>query len=279
MKGRHNLMVFQLYLTASLLISSCSSVSNSAYNESITKTSEAADQLLLATHDLRAEISKKVDENPNSASQDFIVMVDEKSYEIEQIQTHLKQDGSNRSIVANQQAKFEKIRSYQHRLGNLSRDISTIHKSFEKELEKKLKSDIYFDTGSTQLSQTGISELKKIVFTDLNDIIMDWRKESHYQTHPLKIRLKITGHADLQGSTNLELRKKNNLAISEKRAEAVKSIINNYLLEIKTTQAIEIQIDSEGKGEEPPPGLLDVNLINNPERRACFISGYVIPIM
>lgn len=279
MKVRHNLLAFQLYLTASLLMSSCSSVSNSAYNESITKTSEAADQLLLATQDLRADISKKVDENPNSASRDFIVMVDGKSNEIEQIQAQIKQDGSNRSIVANQQAKFEKIRSYQHRLGNLSRDISTIHKSFEKELDKKLKSDIYFDTGSTQLSQTGISELKKIVFTDLNDIIMDWRKESHYQTHPLKIRLKITGHADLQGSTNLELRKKNNLAISEKRAEAVKSIINSYLIEIKASQPIEIQIDSEGKGEEPPPGLVDVSLINNPERRACFISGYVIPVM
>jgi outer membrane protein OmpA-like peptidoglycan-associated protein len=279
MKGRHNLLVFQLYLTASLLISSCSSVSNSAYTESITKTSEAADQLLLATHDLRAEISKKVDENPNSASQDFIVMVDGKSNEIEQIQTQIKQDVSNRSIVGNQQAKFEKIRSYQHRLGNLSRDISTIHKSFEKELDKKLKSDIYFDTGSAQLSQNGIAELKKIVFTDLNNIIMDWRKESLYQTHPLKIRLKITGHADLQGSTNLELRKKNNLSISEKRAEAVKSIVNSYLLEIKASQPIEIQIDSEGKGEEPPPGLVDVNLINNPERRACFISGYVIPIM
>jgi len=271
-------LIFIFSFSCQFFISSCSNPANLARTESIQKTSAAADELLLATSELRKEINQKIESNPNSSSEDFIALVDQKTKEIEEVKTQIDNLAPSRSFDSNKKKNFDKIRTYQQRLSNLSREVSAIHKSFEKELDKKLKSDVYFDTGSSIISKTGEEELKKIIANDFNTLITEWKNEEAYGNKPMKVKIKIIGYADLQGSPNIELRQNKNLAISKKRAESVKNIVGLYLEELKKKHQIQIQIEFEGKGEEAPPKLTDISLINNPDRRVCYISGYVIPV-
>jgi hypothetical protein len=86
------------------------------------------------------------------------------------------------------------------------------------------------------------------------------------------------GYADLQGSYNVDRRKSYNLSLSEMRAASVTEVINDYVQELEKNFSLLVEIKHEGKGEEPPPGLVDLEKVNNPDRRICTISSYVIPI-
>lgn len=281
MNNRTTLIVCYVVLILSFLIlESCSGPAQLARAESVQKTSAAADELLLATGDLRKEINQKLETNPNSSSEDLVVLVDKKTKEIEQVQAEVRSLAPKAPIELNQKKKFDKIRVHQQRLASISREIKAIHKSFEKELDKKLRSDVYFETGSTNVNAAGYMELKKVIFTDINSIISEWKKEEAFTNYPLKLKVKVVGYADLQGTSKLEVRQKNNLQISQKRADAVEKIIAEYMTEYQKENSAQIQIEMEsiGHGENPPPGLADLEMVNNPERRACFISCYVIPI-
>lgn len=272
------LKVIIVVFSTHLLFISCNSQYKASKAESVKKTAEAADELLLVTKGLREEINKKVETNPNSAAADFVPLVDKKTREIERTQTALRGMDDNKTIDINQKRTFSKIRSYQQKIGNLGREIRAINKSFEKELDKKLKSDVYFDTGSADIQNEGDAELRKIILTDISDMINEWRKEEVYKNKTLRVKIKVVGYADLQGPANIELRRNSNLALSEKRAESVKNSVMKYLEELNKSNDLDIQVESEGKGEVAPPGLTDEALINNPERRVCFISGYIIPV-
>jgi outer membrane protein OmpA-like peptidoglycan-associated protein len=260
------------------VLSACSQTYYQRRVESAEKLSDAADELLLATNELRREINQKVEENPNSSSEDFIVLVEQKSQEIERVQQRVEQLAPKRSFEVNQKKNFNKIRAYQQKLSSLSREVNAIYKSFEKELDKKLQSDVYFSTGSANISSAGSSGLEAFVFNEIESIIKEWSEEEAYRGHPKKVKIKVVGYADLQGSSNVEKRKQNNLELSEKRAESVMKTLDEFLDQLKSEYMLQVDIEHEGKGEEAPPGLTDMNRINNPDRRICIISSYVIPV-
>ncbi|NBC84218.1 MAG: OmpA family protein [Bacteroidetes bacterium] len=261
-----------------LFCTSCSKELYEERRESAEKTTAAAGELLMATSELRNEINKKVEENPNSSSEDFIDMVDKKEQEIQYVQKRVLDLKPKTTLDINQKRKFDKIRQYQQRLSSLSHEVSAIYKSFEKELDKKLQSDVYFHTGSANISNTGRLELKEFVYKEIQQIIKEWDQEEMYIDKPKKVKINVVGYADLQGSQNKSVRQKNNLQLSEKRAKEVKDIIESYLNELNSTYKLQIIIDHQGKGEELPPGVTDSHAVNNPDRRICIVSGYVIPV-
>jgi outer membrane protein OmpA-like peptidoglycan-associated protein len=284
-KQKHKPLIHQFIIRPILrglvlvfVMSACSKTYYQRRVESAEKLSEAADELLIATNELRREINQKVEENPNSSSEDFIVLVEQKSQEIERVQQRVEQLAPKRSFEVNQKKNFNKIRAYQQKLSTLSREVNAIYKSFEKELDKKLQSDVYFSTGSANISKAGEAGLKEFVFNDIESIINEWSKEEAYRGNPKKVKIKVVGYADLQGSANVDRRKQNNLTLSEKRAESVQNILDAHLDQLKSKYMLQVDIEHEGKGEESPPGLADVDKIDNPDRRICIISSYVIPV-
>ncbi|MGK7394693.1 MAG: OmpA family protein [Candidatus Cyclobacteriaceae bacterium M3_2C_046] len=263
------------------LLSGCNQQIYQQKQEAVSKTTQAADELLAASSQLKQKIEERVAENPNSSSEDFLEVVDQKIDEIEQIQQEVNRFTPNRSFALdNSQDKrdFEKIRQYQQKISLLSQEINAIYVSFDRELDKKLQSDVYFQTGSYQLSTQGKKELQLIVEGELKNMIQEWNQEKVYQDKPKKLKINIVGYADLQGSYNIDRRKSYNLSLSEKRAASVKEVIQEYLRALENDYALEVELQHEGKGEEPPPGLVDIEKVNNPDRRICTISSYVIPV-
>lgn len=265
----------------SFIFASCSKAIYEQKQEAVEKTSVAADELLEITQSLKEKIEDKVEKNPNSSSGDFIVVVDRKIEEIEDIQEEVEYFSPSRSLnISKKQDKrdFERIRRFQKKLGQLGQEVKAIYTSVDGQLDKTLESDVYFQTGHFYLSHEGKNQLNQLVYQELLQMIEAWNTEDIYQDKPKRLRIKIAGYADLQGSFNIKRRRKSNLILSEKRAESVKNILQKYLLPLKEKYNLELDLASEGKGEEPPPGLQDLTKINNPDRRICTISSYVIPI-
>jgi len=271
-------------ITSFLLLIAFSSCNPKIYQqkqEAVSKTAQAADELLVASAQLKQRIQERVEKNPNSSSEDFLEVVDKKIDEIEEIQQEVNQFAPNRSFAldnSKDQKDFERIRQYQQKISQLGQEINAIYVSFDRELDKKLQSDIYFKTGSYNLSQQGEKELKEIVEVDLKNMIEEWNKEEVYKNKMKKLKINVVGYADLQGSYNIERRKSFNLSLSEKRAASVREVIQKHLKSLENKHALNIELQHEGKGEEPPPGLADLDKVNNPDRRICTISSYVIPL-
>ncbi len=87
-----------------------------------------------------------------------------------------------------------------------------------------MKNDILFDTGSDALKSEGVVELNK-----MGDILAKYADD----------RVKIDGHTDSVGDA------KHNLALSERRAHAVKTILVSRGVQEK-------QIEVRGYGESKP---------------------------
>ncbi len=274
-----NILVLMIIING--LAISCSPKIYQQKQEAVSKTAQAADELLVASAQLKQRIQERVEKNPNSSSEDFLEVVDKKIDEIEEIQQEVNQFAPNRSFAldnSKDQEDFERIRQYQQKISQLGQEINAIYVSFDRELDKKLQSDIYFKTGSYNLSQQGEKELKEIVEVDLKNMIEEWNKEEVYKNKMKKLKINVVGYADLQGSYNIERRKSFNLSLSEKRAASVREVIQKHLKILENKHALNIELQHEGKGEEPPPGLADLDKVNNPDRRICTISSYVIPL-
>jgi len=269
----------QLYtILIILVLSGCSSHIQQSRQESATTTVVAADELLALTASLKAKIDEKVDENPNSSSADFVKVVDEKIEDVEYIQAQVRSIENRGGFSLTAKKDLDKIRFYQEKLTKLNHEIDAIHTSFERELDKKLRSDISFSTGNSILSKQGVQELKQLVNNEIKPLIVEWEAQPVYAKKLKKVRVTINGYADLQGSANEERRKEFNLLLSSKRAEAVAEIITRELNKLKQDHNIEIELTHAGRGEEPPPGIEDLTIRNNPNRRICIVSTYVIPV-
>lgn len=241
-------------------------------------TVNSADTLLALTAILKEKIEEKVEENPNSSSADFVSVVDDKMDEVEYIQGQVRSIKEKEGFNLTAKKDLDKIRFYQEKLTKLTREIGAINTSFDRELDKKLRSDVSFATGSADLNKPGQEELILLVNNEIKQLIKDWEVQSLYTKKVKKVRITINGYADLQGSANIERRKQYNLDLSAKRAKAVAEVVLQELNNLKGEHNIEIELTHAGRGEEPPPGIEDLTLRNNPNRRVCIVSTYVIPV-
>ena len=162
--------------------------------------------------------------------------------------------------------------------------IEPLKKMIEANKEvKKIGGDISFKVGSAELNQNGEREISKLVSSIQNDI-ESW--ESYLEDHNVnifkdsvfKLMIIVNGYADGQGDGNEENRKKKNLDLSQKRAQAVADEILNQVNKAEYDQEIIIDIEINGRGESYPPNLNDKGLKkNSPERRISRISMVVGP--
>ena len=162
--------------------------------------------------------------------------------------------------------------------------IEPLKKMIEANKEvKKIGGDISFNIGSAVLNKNGEKEISKLVTSIQNDI-ESW--ESYLKDHNVNIfkdsvfRLMIivNGYADGQGDGNEEKRKKKNLDLSQKRAQAVADEILDQVNNSEYDQEIIIDIEINGRGESYPPNLNDKDIKrNSPERRISRISMVVGP--
>ncbi len=261
-----------------LILSGCNSRIQQSRQVAADDTVEAANELLAITASLKEKIDTKVEDNPNSSSADFVKVVDDKMEEVEYIEGQMRSIKEKEGFSLTAKKDLDKIRFYQEKLTKLSHEIGAINTSFDRELDKKLKSDVSFSTGSAALSKQGEQELQKLVENEITQLITDWETQPVYAKNIKKVRVTINGYADLQGAADEERRKKSNLELSENRAEAVAQVLRRELNKLKEQHNIELELTHTGRGEEPPPGIEDHTLRNNPNRRICIVSTYVIPV-
>ena len=162
--------------------------------------------------------------------------------------------------------------------------IEPLKKMIEANKEvKKIGGDISFNVGSAVLNQNGEKEISKLVTSIQNDI-ESW--DSYLKDHNVNIfkdsvfRLMIivNGYADGQGDENEAKRKKENLELSQKRAQSVADELLKQFNKSKYDQEIIIDIEINGRGESYPPNLNDRDIKrNSPERRISRISMVVGP--
>ena len=138
-----------------------------------------------------------------------------------------------------------------------------------KEVEK-VRADTDFKTGSYTLSLNGKQSVQKIVDEIVADV-MKWRKyldhhnEEIFKTEKFKTKIVIHGFADLQGDS------KNNLELSEKRAESVETEIRSKLESISEKYNLYFDIEAVGLGETVPPGVIPNGKDDDPARRITTI--------
>jgi outer membrane protein OmpA-like peptidoglycan-associated protein len=268
------------YLNATfflILLTGCNTYIQQSRQVAADTTVDAASELLAATSSLKRKIKDKVDEHPNSSSADFIKVVDKKIDQLEFINEQVR-GIKEKDFSMTAKKDLDKIRFYQEKLSTLSTEIAAINTSFDRELDKKLKSDISFNTGSAILSEKGKQELVNLVENDIKKLIIEWESQPVYANKTKKVRVTVNGYADLQGTANEQERKTSNLKLSEKRAKAVANVLLQELNNLKNEHLVDIELTHSGRGEEPPPGIKDLTLRNNPNRRVCIMSTYVIPV-
>jgi outer membrane protein OmpA-like peptidoglycan-associated protein len=153
-------------------------------------------------------------------------------------------------------------------------------KPYEK-LKKKsvntLKSDLMFQTGKSQLSNVGITEIQKLT-NAIEDEIRDWKEyvddhnEQIFKNDQYKVTIQINGYADKQGDASY------NKKLSYERAKEVREVFIKDLKKITTKYGIRYSVNYEGKGEELPPNITNSPSQDDPKRRICVIYSVVGPL-
>ena len=142
---------------------------------------------------------------------------------------------------------------------------------------KTLSSDLSFKTGESELKMEGLNEIR-VFIRNIEDDIIDWKAyvDDHnneiFANDRFKITVQINGYADKQGS------KENNLKLSATRAEEVREAFIGELKKISKKYSIVYSVNFEGKGEELPPGAIDLGKDNDPKRRVCIITSVLGPM-
>jgi outer membrane protein OmpA-like peptidoglycan-associated protein len=142
---------------------------------------------------------------------------------------------------------------------------------------KKLESDYSFKTGSAELTIFGKRNITNFM-NKLHQEVANWKSDIKCGTAISKAQfsavIDIFGYADTQGSSDLVKRRRNNMELSERRAESVRK---ELLYQIRNETQIRFVINPYGKGESLPPGIFDNAEDDDPRRRISIMSGIVGP--
>ncbi len=206
----------------------------------------------------------------NNAIDDISVKVEQAYKEID------KQTGKKTKT------RLNNLRLKTEILSQAMQELKVVQIAVDKVVSEKLESDLSFDVGRSLLKESGKKEIDDMVH-NIKMQIQFWNEfpnneqPKKYADKVKKVVVSITGYADLQGSTNVEQRKKYNFELSNERANSVRVYFESKLTEIAKTEKLDIKLKAIGKGEEPPIGLKNTVKIDNPERRICVITLGVIP--
>ncbi len=162
--------------------------------------------------------------------------------------------------------------------------IEPLKKMIESNKEvKKIGGDISFNIGSSVLNKNGENEISKLILS-INEDIEGWKTylDDHnvniFRDSIFRLMIIVNGYADGQGEGTEEKRKKKNLELSQKRAQAVADEILKQVNRSDYEQEIIIDIEINGRGEKHPPNLTNEEVkVNSAERRISRVSMVIGP--
>lgn len=112
----------------------------------------------------------------------------------------------------------------------------------------------------------------RLLIKEIKEKVAAYRQDNGNK--PMVIQLNITGYADKQGyyyGQPEAQRQRQNLLLSQYRAKNVGLYLQRFL----KSQNIKVELKTEGRGEELPPGVTD-GPINDPSRRTCMANIQVV---
>jgi len=227
---------------------------------------------------MQTNINDNLKTNPNSTSAELLPTLLALKDSLQTIVNDIADKESQKKLDFNSMLDYSNLLN--EKLNRLTEKNVIVETAVRNTSEITLKSDISFVTGRYDLRTDGISVLK-IVVSEIEKKIIKWNtiKNGAYRYYPKKITVIVVGYADLQGASNINLRKKTNLDLSEKRSATVANFLNDELTRLKDNYNIEIRLINKGLGEELPPNIKDTWSIDNPNRRICLISTNVSLIL
>jgi outer membrane protein OmpA-like peptidoglycan-associated protein len=251
---------------------------------SATKSLEASKRILKkfyldtvtkAVETVKAEIKETTENDPDNPLKDFLPQLDEMLEYAERIQS------------GQEEVSLVKIRDY-------TEQTAHIVDSKQKFVEEKIESDISFDLGKYDLSETGKAALQRIV----NKIIASKEENlSQYSDKTVNIKITVIGHTDEVGfregtklvkalingfedlvpQSGVDRRRFLNQRLSALRAKTIGDYFKEHILQTgEDNPRILIELDIVGKGEDLPPDVLPPHPTSDPRRRICKIYSYVI---
>ena len=180
--------------------------------------------------------------------------------------------------------KIKNVKDYEDILETLKelrelkcKRVDPITKFLNKKINK-IYGDISFKTGASLISEGGKMEISEII-TEIKKDIDVWRNyindcnEKVFESELFVLVIDVDGYADQQGAID------KNQALSQERANAVKTEIIRQLNSVIVNEKINIvfdKIQARGFGETLPPGV-EQKGENDPSRRVCIINSLVGP--
>lgn len=239
-----------------------------AYNKSVAlKNMQTLDSI-------QKVINLKTKNNPNTSAKELIPTISNLKDSLQLVVNDLSKYENQKKLDFNTMINFSN--DITEKLNRLTEKNVIIETALNNTQDVTLKSDISFNTGSSDLKTDGKNVLK-IIVDEIEKKINEWDKIKNeaYKSYSKKITIIVIGYADLQGSSNIDARKQKNIELSENRAKIVANNINTEINKLKSKYNIEVKIVNIGLGEELPPNVTDDKTVNNPKRRICMISTNV----
>ena len=275
MKHLKRIPVFFSLLLIIGLVACKSSQPNSAANDTLNQAQAA----IVQADQIAKQLDLRTKTNPTSAVRDFIPYIEEKKQRVKKISDELNVliASDKKASKSQRTANDARIQELATELKQITFELGLIDKSMAKELDVTLKADVLFATGSAKLSSEGKEAIARLISADIKALIDNWNTDPFLKEKEKLVKLYINGYADKQGVRDDRKRQTSNTELSRERAASVEGIIREQLEQLKANYPIAVEISPEGHGEALPPGVEDNGKSNDPRRRICMVSAYVIP--
>ncbi len=257
------------------LVACKSSQPNSAANDTLNQAQAA----IVQADQIAKQLDVRTKANPTSAVRDFIPYIEEKKQRAKKISDELNVLITSDKKASNSQrlANDARIQELATELKQITFELNLINQSMDKELDVTLKADVLFATGSAKLSSEGKDAIARLISADIKALIDNWNTDPFLKEKEKLVKLYVNGYADKQGARDERKRQTTNIELSRQRAASVEGVIREQLEQLKANYPIAVEISPEGHGEALPPGVEDNGKANEPRRRICMVSAYVIP--
>ncbi len=167
----------------------------------------------------------------------------------------------------------EELQTLMERLELIDQQLDKVRTSYRytKDLDIQIKAGTLFESGQAIFTAKGEKQMNT-VGKYIQKSIERYHKKFPGDT--LRMLLRVQGYADEQpfyDGQPEEERKKQNLGISQKRAE----LVGNFIISQINDELLYLEKELQGMGEALPPGVT-AGKTDDPNRRVCTLSIFML---